>query len=148
MMTNPVILDAVSLALVWVMYFCIHSLLASLSVKTIVRQRFLIFMPYYRLTFNITAIFLLIPPLWFLYTGEKVHLWSFTGVSFWITQAFALAAVIGFLISACYYDGKEFLGLRQLSENETRIEDQENLLLSPFHCYVRHPWYAPWIALC
>ena len=54
----------------------------------------------------------------------------------------ALLAMMGFLISLRYYDGREFLGIRQLKAQEKRIEDQENLQLSPFHRYVRHPWYS------
>ncbi len=141
-MANVIILDAASLGLIWILYFCIHSLQASLSVKAMVSRQFPTFMPYYRLTFNLVAIVLLVAPLWLLHTGEKVALWNFTGASFWITQAFALAAVIGFLISMRYYDGREFLGLRQLTDSEIRVEDQGSLCLSPFHCYVRHPWYS------
>lgn len=141
-MTNAAIIDAVWLGLIWTAYFCIHSLQASLSVKAIVSRKIPAFIPYYRLTFNLMAIVLLLLPIWLLYTGEKIVLWSFTGALFWITQMLALAAVIGFLISARYYDGREFLGLRQLTDNETGVADQESLCLSPFHRYVRHPWYS------
>ncbi len=141
-MISPAVFDAALLALFWILYFCVHSLQASLSVKTMVSQRLPAFMPYYRLMFNFVAIVLLAAPLWLLYAGEKVALWSFTGVSFWMTQTLALAAVIGFLVSTRYYDGREFLGLRQLADHETTVENREGLCLSPFHRYVRHPWYS------
>ncbi len=52
------------------------------------------------------------------------------------------AALAGFFWSLKYYDGSEFIGLRQLREREKRVEDQERLHLSPLHRYVRHPWYS------
>ena len=36
---------------------------------------------------------------------------------------------------------QEFLGLRQLQLHVRKVEDQEHFHLSPFHRYVRHPWY-------
>ena len=36
---------------------------------------------------------------------------------------------------------QEFLGLRQLQLNVRKVEDLEHFQLSPFHHYVRHPWY-------
>ncbi len=141
-MTTAMIIDAIWLGLIWTAYFCIHSLQASLPVKNMINRKFPMFMPYYRLMFNLVATALLIPPLWLLYTGDKIVLWNFTGALFWITQGLALAAVFGFLISTRYYDGREFLGLRQLTSHATGITNQENLCLSPFHRYVRHPWYS------
>jgi len=36
---------------------------------------------------------------------------------------------------------QEFMGIRQLKEHSTSIEDQEHLHFSPYHRFVRHPWY-------
>ena len=51
------------------------------------------------------------------------------------------AAVAGFLWSLKYYDGGEFIGLRQLRERNASVDDQEQFQLSPLHRHVRHPWY-------
>ena len=96
----------------------------------------------YRLGYNVLAVGLLLPPLWLLYHGAAVPLWEWRGVGYWLTQALALAAVIGFVVSTRYYDGQAFLGLRQLKAGATQVEDQEHLRLSPLHRYVRHPWYS------
>ena len=142
MLSDPVIRDAVVLAIIWLAYFAVHSLLASLTVKRWVSEHLPDFMPAYRLTYNILAIALLAFPLWILFTGHRTSVWQFEGWSFWLTNGIALLAIIGFIISMKYYDGQEFLGIRQLKEQEKRIEDQENLHISPFHRYVRHPWYC------
>jgi protein-S-isoprenylcysteine O-methyltransferase Ste14 len=142
MSVDPVILDAMLLTVVWLAYFAFHSLLASLQVKGWVSRQWPDFMPVYRLTFNFIAILLLAIPVWVMYTGDKTMVWQFTGWSWWLTNGLAILTIVGFMISLRYYDGQEFLGLRQLREREKRIEDQENLHISPFHRYVRHPWYS------
>ncbi len=98
-------------------------------------------MPYYRLAFNMLAIILCIPLLiiMLLYPGEV--LWQRQGLSFYITSAIAVLALVGFIVSLQYYDLSEFWGIRQLKECNSSVYDQENFHISPFHRYVRHPWY-------
>jgi protein-S-isoprenylcysteine O-methyltransferase Ste14 len=139
---DPVYHDAILLTLIWAGYFIIHSLLASLTVKGWVADRNPDFMPMYRLMFNFIAIVLLAAPLWVLFTGQRIMLWDYQGWLFWLTNSIAALALIAFMVSLKYYDGSEFLGLRQLKAQEKSIEDQEHLHLSPFHRYVRHPWYC------
>lgn len=141
MSVDPVYRDALILALIWLGYFYIHSLLASLRLKYRISNRWPEYMPAYRLTYNIIAIAMLAAPLWLLYNGHSIVLWQFTGMMKWLAHGLAIGAIIGFLFSLRYYDGQEFMGLRQIKQRETRVEDQENLHLSPFHYYIRHPWY-------
>jgi len=142
MLIDPVIRDAILLAVIWTGYFVIHSLLASLRIKGWVSEHKPNLMPAYRLTFNFIAVILLAAPAWLLYTGHKTVIWQFNGPALWLMNGIAVMALIGFMVSLRYYDGQEFLGLRQLKAQEKRIEDQENLHISPFHRYVRHPWYS------
>ena len=142
MSIDPVTRDAVLLASIWLAYFAIHSILASLRVKGWVSQQLPDFMPAYRLTFNIIAVALLAFPVWLLVTGQRVVIWQFEGWLSWLMNGIAVLAILAFVISMKYYDGQEFLGLRQLKDQEKRIEDQENLHISPFHRFVRHPWYC------
>jgi methanethiol S-methyltransferase len=142
MSLDPVYRDAFLLALIWIAYFIIHSLLASLTVKNRVASIWPGFMPAYRLSFNFIAVALLAGPVWLLFTGEKIMLWDYQGLIAWMMNGLAILAIIAFMISMKYYDGHEFLGLRQLRDHEQRVEDQENLHLSPFHRFVRHPWYC------
>ena len=125
MLSDPVLRDAMVLAIIWLAYFAVHSLLATLTIKRWVSEHFPDLMPGYRLTYNILAITLLAFPLWLLFTGHRTNIWQFEGWLFWLTNGIALLAIIGFVFSLKYYDGQEFLGLRQLRDQEKRIEDQE-----------------------
>jgi protein-S-isoprenylcysteine O-methyltransferase Ste14 len=129
------------LAFSWLVYFVIHSLLASLKVKYLVARKWPGLMPWYRLFFNVAATVLLLIPLWLTWSlgGETIFAWK--GIWWWLGNGLAMAALAGFLFSLQHYDGSEFLGLRQLREQEHRVEDQECFRVSPLHRHVRHPWY-------
>ncbi len=131
-----------ALAGVWLFYFTIHSLLASLLVKHWVASRHPDWMPAYRLFFNAVALLLLLPPLYLVYADPGPNLWSWHGLWAWLANGFALLAIGGFAWSLNYYDGSEFSGLRQWRKRERRVEDQERFRISPLHRYVRHPWYS------
>lgn len=119
----------------------LHSVLASLAVKRRVAAHFPDLMPYYRLGFNILALLLLLPILWLTVSHPGPVLWQWQGVGAWLANGLALAAVAGFLLTLRSYDMQEFLGLRQIKTHTRRVEDQEHFHLSPFHRFVRHPWY-------
>lgn len=126
---------------VFLAYFVLHTLTASLSMKQWVAGRWPEVMPWYRLAFNALAIILTIPLLvvMFLFPGEI--LWSWQGIGFYLTSAMAIMALIGFFYSLKHYDLSEFWGTRQLKEDNSSVYDQESFHISPFHRYVRHPWY-------
>ena len=130
------------LFLAWMLYFVLHSILASLLVKTWVARRWSGLMPWYRLFFNASAIILILPPLYMTFSAPGEPLWAWRGGWFYLANGIALLAVFGFFYSLRYYDGSEFIGLRQLRERQQRVEDQESFRLSPLHYYVRHPWYS------
>jgi protein-S-isoprenylcysteine O-methyltransferase Ste14 len=132
------------LVLAWLIYFGLHSLLASLWLKHRVARAHPQWMRGYRLFFNLCATLLLLPPLALTYWRWRSGpwLWEWTGLGWWITNTLAFAAVLGFLWSLRWYDGLEFLGLRQWRDGLFSVEDQERFHLSPLHRYVRHPWYS------
>ncbi len=129
------------LALAWILYFVIHSALASLRVKAWVARRWPRAMAAYRLIYNLIALGLLAVPLGLLWRDPGPVLWRWSGWTGWVADGLAALALLGFLHSLRHYDGAEFLGLRQWRERTRRIEDLERFHLSPFHGYVRHPWY-------
>ena len=129
------------LALCWVAYFVLHSILASLAVKRRVEHHRPGWMPAYRLFFNFTATALIVPLLWLTFALHGEPLWQWSGAWRWFADGLAVAAMVGFLWSSRYYQSGEFLGTRQWRERETRVEDQEHLTISPLHRFVRHPWY-------
>jgi len=127
---------------VWAAYSVVHSLTASLSSKNFVASRVPAFMPWYRVSFNVLALLLLALPVWITWAYAGEPLWRWGGLLRYVAWGLTGATVIAFVISMRYYDGMEFLGIRQLSEGIRAVEDQERLCISPFHHYVRHPWYS------
>ena len=125
----------------WLVYFALHSALASLAVKRWASVRWPCLMPTYRIGFNIIAGVGVLPILWLLYSHPGPVLWAWTGAWAYLSGGLALAAVVGFLLSLRDYDLSEFLGLRQWRNQTHGVEDQERFHLSVFHRYVRHPWY-------
>ncbi len=133
--------DIVLLSFCWIGYFVLHSVLASLAIKRKVAAAWPNLMPFYRLTYNILASLLILPILWLSYREPGTMVWHWQGAAAWLANGLAIAAILGFWRSLKYYDMQEFLGLRQLRFRVRRVEDQEHFHLSPFHRYVRHPWY-------
>jgi protein-S-isoprenylcysteine O-methyltransferase Ste14 len=125
----------------WLGYFALHSLLASLAVKSAVARRWPAAFPAYRLVYNGVAVLLVLPPLVYVMRYPGPTLWALEGAAWWVTQSLAVAAAAGFLVTLRGYDGLEFVGLRQWRARQTRVEDQESFKLSPLHRFVRHPWY-------
>ena len=127
----------INLLFAWLLYFVLHSALASRAVKHWIAARLPGFAPYYRLAYNLAATLLLIPPLWLLHTSQAAPLWTWHGAGRWLADGLALAAVAGFWWSLRYYDTRGFLGLRQAHSPGQR----PRFSLSPLHRFVRHPWY-------
>lgn len=135
--------DHSSLILVgaWLGYFTLHSVLASIALKTWVAGRWPGLMPLYRIGFNIVACVALAPVLWLLYSHPGPLVWGWFGAAAYVANGLALAAVAGVFYTLRDYDGSEFLGLRQWRNRTRSVEDQEGFHLSPAHRFVRHPWY-------
>lgn len=140
-MTESIWQDMALLLLCWLGYFALHSALASLPAKRRVAAFRPELMPAYRLTFNALSLLLLLPILWLMYRTPGPTLWRWDGAAAWLANGMALLAMLGFIRSLKYYDTGEFLGLRQWQSSTRRVEDQEHFHLSPFHRFVRHPWY-------
>ena len=128
--------------ILWMLYFSIHSLFASLRFKQFILLSYPGIMPWYRLIFKILAILLLITPvfLMLMYPGDLV--WQWSGNWRYLANSLALLAIAGFIFSLRSYDSSEFIGTRQLKEGRKDIKERESFHLSVFHRYVRHPWYA------
>lgn len=135
-------IDLVWLALGWIAYAALHSLLAALGVKAWVSHHCPAFSPYYRLCFNALAILLVLPLVWATYVIPGAWLWRWTGFWAWLANGLALAALAGFLFSAGTYDMDEFLGLRPWREKRRDAVEHDGFRISTLHRFVRHPWYA------
>ena len=129
------------LVVLWLGYFATHSLLASLWLKERFAAHFPRKMPIYRLGFNCIAVFSLIPVLWLTILDPGPVLWVWRGPLAWLANGLAFAAACGFVASLKHYDIREFIGVRQWKSRGQSVKDQECFHLSPFHRYIRHPWY-------
>lgn len=133
--------ELIVLVVLWIAYFILHSLLASLTIKEWVQKKWSKFTPFYRIAFNILSLVLLIIPMGYMYANRGAPLWQWPGSIYWLANGITVVALIGFIGSIRYYDMREFFGFKQITDNNTNIHDQETLKISPFHRYVRHPWY-------
>lgn len=140
-MTDSAWHDLALLLCYWLIYFALHSMLASLRIKRHVAASHPELMPAYRLTFNVLSTLLLLPILWQVFQHPGPILWQWRGTEAWVANLLAFMGCLGFVRSLKYYDTQEFLGLRQLRSHTRSVEDQEHFHLSPFHRFVRHPWY-------
>ena len=129
------------LGFAWLAFFALHSLLASLWFKDAVKRRFASFYPYYRLTYNLLSVLLIVPVLWFMNSigGKPLLVWE--GHLRFISIGLGIIALAGFFWSSRYYDMSEFMGFRQFSAKDQPAEEGEIFTLSPLHRFVRHPWY-------
>lgn len=130
-----------ALLLGWLAYFALHSMLASLGVKQWVAEHRPSWMRAYRLLFNGIALLALMPILYLWHAASGPLIWERPEALRWLFDGIAVAALLGFLHSTRYYDMAEFFGARQWLGKVTAVEDQEHLQLSPYHRFVRHPWY-------
>ncbi len=123
----------------WLLYFAIHSLLASHRIKAAVADCCPAIARRYRLYYNLFASVTVLLPLGIVLLHPGPMLWQWQGAGQWAMNLLALAAIVGFLASSRYYDMAAFLGLRGGSGSIGCADDP--FTLSPFHRYVRHPWY-------
>jgi len=138
---SPQAFGLTALALSWLAYFVLHSVLASPAVKHRAARTFLGRGGRYRLWYTVLATVLAVPPLALLFMLRGEPLWQWRGAAWWITNALALLALVGFAATLRYYDMQAFLGLRRAAPR-TATGDAAALTLSPFHRFVRHPWYT------
>jgi methanethiol S-methyltransferase len=123
----------------WVGYGAMHSLLAANKIKNKLAATAPGFAPYYRITFNLIAILLLLIPLLLTKMDSGLPLWQWPLSLNWLPNCMALLAVAGFIWSLKYYDLREFAGF--LNKNKHNGFDIAKLKISPLHRFVRHPWY-------
>lgn len=129
-----------ALALAWLLYAALHSALAAHGTKAWVSTRRPQAQRYYRVAYNAIAALTLLPVAWMTYAIDGTWLWQWRGFGAWLANGAALGACVGFAASARYYDMAEFLGLRQL--RTPGAIDRGGFVISPFHRFVRHPWYC------
>lgn len=123
----------VALAISWIIYFALHSWLASNTLKRSLQQRWPAVAARYRLIYNGLAVVLIIPPLALMLWIDAPMLWQWQGPWIWVSHALLLLSLVGFWFTTRHYDMASFAGLRD--------DQATHFSLSPIHRHVRHPWY-------
>lgn len=134
----------IMLAVLWIAYFAIHSLLASNKVKALVAGRMPLLYPYYRILYNLFALAGFVGIFAFQRTLPKAVILQ---TQSWTLCVGALIMFAGFLIgSAAFmtFDKKEFLGLKQLRKKKGK---KEKLITTGLYSLVRHPLYFSMILI-
>jgi len=109
----------------WLLFGISHSLLAGETLERLSGR-------YSRLVFNGLAVLMMALP-FYVSTKLPVHLvWVDPGWLRWVRHGLSVAAVIGFIATLKYYSLPAFLGLKRKTWQ---------LTFSPWHRWVRHPWY-------
>ena len=118
-------------------YYVLHSILANTKVKTFLVEGW-IPQRYYRLLFNITAIVLLFPILYF-YQGITTH-FIFENMEIkYIGLGIAVVGIFLLLFALSQYNLGEFSGIQQL--RQATSPKPESLKTTGFNAIVRHPLY-------
>ncbi|HHL35030.1 MAG TPA: hypothetical protein ENJ30_11760 [Desulfobulbaceae bacterium] len=137
-----------SLALLWIFWCVLHSLLIAVPVNTRIREKGGFLQGAYRLFYVFFSTATLIPIIWYQYSLPQKLLFSFHG--WWhLPQFFLLTyALVLFWYGKKNYDMKYFLGISQWQ----RYREGKAAHSLPFSCsgvlrYVRHPWYSGGMAL-
>lgn len=130
------------LVVCWVLYFTIHSLLASNKVKDIIYNRIPIFKKYYRIAFNFIAITTLIPIIYYTLHVQDYKIWNLEA-GIYIGYFFIVFGLLILGIAFASFNLKEFFGLEQYQESEQKSE----LVITGIYQYVRHPLYFGIIVL-
>lgn len=134
----------ITLVSLWGVWCFFHSFMINRTVTGFVRKHFKNTNRYYRIFYNIFAVVTLIP-VWFYgirIKGTPVFLWE---GPFRITQGiFVLLALLFFIGGARRYDLTQFLGIRQIKENNPCpiLTDDCRLDTGGILGVVRHPWYT------
>lgn len=123
------------LLLAWMLYFVLHSLLASLIMKRYVEQNWPRAYAFYRIAFNTIAIMLLLPLLYYSYSLSLELWWTYSWSR--ILAVLLIGSGLYFLYAAFrVFDTAVFLGLKP-----EKFDASEGLVTKGMYRYVRHPLY-------
>ena len=131
------------LAISWIVWCILHSLLISIGLMERVRH-YPGFSRYYRLFYNLFAVVSLLPVLGYSYALRGPPLVAWKGAWMAVPVVLGAAALLLFMAGGRRYDFFQFIGLRQMrSENGCSVLTEDcSLDTGGVLSVVRHPWYA------
>lgn len=123
--------------LAFVLYYALHSILASEKVKA----RFSGISAYYRLIYNGVNIILLSALLFWMFSLSNSVLFELPVWARFIMGLILLAGTVLLYFSLRNYNLGEFAGLKQLSGESAPEEEYRQLKITGLNRFVRHPLY-------
>lgn len=121
----------------WLVYFTVHSILASNISKKLCKEKLPFIFPFYRITFNVIAILGLLV-MAKISLSDKVILFEVPLLLKIISATFFIFGLIFLALAFSSFNTKEFLGLEQIPLQSTN----NKLIVKGIYAYVRHPLYT------
>lgn len=137
-------LEYILLAVMWVGYCVVHSLLISRPVLRRVQDRFPAGHRYHRLFFNIFSILTLVPIVLYSLALRSTPIIQWHSNLRWIQVMLVLTGFALLVAGARAYDFREFIGLAQISSPDAcrSIGANCEINTSGVLGLIRHPWYT------
>ncbi len=133
----------IQLAVLWICWCVLHSLLITEKVNAWLRQRGGCAAGIYRIAYNIFSGITLLPLLWYQYTLPQHQIWSWSGPWRILQILLLLSAAILFYGGKKVYDIKYFLGISQWQSYHHNTPERPLPFTSKgILQHVRHPWYS------
>jgi protein-S-isoprenylcysteine O-methyltransferase Ste14 len=132
------------LSLLWGAWCFLHSFMISRSINGLVQKRFERTYPYYRIFFNVVSLVTLVPVLAYAHSIRGPAVFQWEGGFRIIQGLLVVSAILFFVGGGSRYDLAQFLGMRQVRDDNTCTVLKEDCRLDTGGILgmVRHPWYA------
>ena len=137
----------VSILVIAIIFFGFsHSVLASLKVKTFIRNNFPRIIPFYRIIYNLISFIILY--LFFIYLPQPgITIYDLIKPYDFIILAFQFLSLLGLIWTFRFFSYKEFLGISQIvrwykkNYNLNDLDEKMTLKIEGPYKYMRHPVY-------
>ena len=129
---------------IWGAWCFLHSFLITPAVTGFVHKRFEKAYPYYRIFYNLIALVTLILVSIYAFSVRGLPVFRWEGLLRIVQGLLVVSALLFFIGGARRYDLAQFLGIRQVRENNACniLTDDCQLDTGGILGMVRHPWYA------
>ena len=132
------------LVILWIAWCALHSVLISLAFTGWLQAKFPKGFRFYRILYNFIALISLLPVLFYTYALRSAPLIDWEGAWRIVPISLGVAALFFFVAGGRRYDFLQFMGLRQLkNENACSVLTEDcSIDTSGVLSAVRHPWYS------
>ncbi len=126
------------LAILWTLYFILHSFLAGNGVKSFIKNKLPSIFPFYRIIYNLIALGTLFVVLNYQNNITSNTLFDETIITKYVGYGITIIGLFLGILAFKNYSGLEFSGL---DFNRKQVAQNNTLTTTGFNKYVRHPLY-------